>query len=86
MVPSSGVVVLFHSGSDIPPPLRVVQNDSLGRSRRTFAARHIECITQMGDFDQRRRVTNHAQKAADYLHGLQPQTGTTSAKYMQDAA
>jgi len=35
----------------------VVQNDSLGRSRRKFAARHIECITQMGDFDQRRRVT-----------------------------
>jgi antirestriction protein ArdC len=30
-------------------------------------------------------AASHAQKAADYLHGLQPQTGTASAA-MQAAA
>jgi len=28
-------------------------------------------------------AASHAQKAADYLHGLQPQTGTTSAEQKQ---
>jgi antirestriction protein ArdC len=31
-------------------------------------------------------AASHAQKAADYLHGLQPQTVTTPADDMQDAA
>ena len=31
-------------------------------------------------------AASHAQKAADYLHGLQPQTATTPADDMQDAA
>ena len=31
-------------------------------------------------------AASHAQKAADYLHGLQPQTGTEPAENMQDAA
>jgi len=31
-------------------------------------------------------AASHAQKAADYLHGLQPQTGTTEAEDMQEAA
>jgi len=29
---------------------------------------------------------SHAQKAADYLHGLQPHTGTAPAEHMQEAA
>jgi antirestriction protein ArdC len=31
-------------------------------------------------------AASHAQKAADYLHGLQPQTGTASAEQMRAAA
>jgi len=31
-------------------------------------------------------AASHAQKAADFLHGLQPQSGTESAEDMQDAA
>ena len=31
-------------------------------------------------------AASHAQKAADYLHGLQPQTGTMPAEEMEDAA
>jgi antirestriction protein ArdC len=31
-------------------------------------------------------AASHAQKAADYLHTLQPQTGTAPADAMQDAA
>jgi antirestriction protein ArdC len=31
-------------------------------------------------------AASHAQKAADYLHGLQPQTSTASAEDMQEAA
>jgi antirestriction protein ArdC len=31
-------------------------------------------------------AASHAQKAADYLHGLQAQTGTASAGDVQEAA
>ena len=31
-------------------------------------------------------AASHAQKAADFLHGLQPQTGTEAAEDMQEAA
>ena len=31
-------------------------------------------------------AASHAQKAADYLHGLQPQTDTATADAMQEAA
>jgi antirestriction protein ArdC len=31
-------------------------------------------------------AASHAQKAADYLHGLQPQTGTTPAEQTQHDA
>jgi antirestriction protein ArdC len=45
----------------------------------------VGCILK----DDKRAIftaASHAQKAADYLHALQPQTGTTSADDLQEAA
>ncbi len=50
--------------------------------------RYIASWLQVLKNDKRAIFTaaSHAQKAADYLHGLQPQTGTATADAMQEAA
>jgi len=51
-------------------------------------AAYIESWLKVLKDDKRTILTaaSDVQKGADYLHGLQPQTGTMSAEHMQDAA
>jgi antirestriction protein ArdC len=51
-------------------------------------AAYIESWLRVLKDDKRTIYTtaSHAQEAADYLHGLQPQTGTAEAGGMQEAA
>jgi hypothetical protein len=44
------------------------------------------CAFCFGGGARRDLRASHAQKAADFLHGLQPQTGTESAEDLQEAA